>query len=286
LLQPAVAFDPTRGKVVLFGGANTGWVTNYDQTWEWNGTDWSPTALERADGIWNPGPRDNFAMAYDPRGERVVIHGGDLASGCAADVWSWDGTEWTLHISTGTLPTARGGHSMWHDSGANELRLFAGGCGTTYANDLWSLTLPVTSRWSSYGQGCPGFAGVPNLAVRQGSEAILGQTFVCDLTNVPTTIFNFAFGMYDLQRSSFLGQPIPVNLGFAGLPGCQAWTGGTWSFTLPPMQVGVGTSLSVPLPNASVLLGASLYLQALVFDNSNGRWASVSNGVEARIGDR
>ncbi len=280
-----LAYDSLRNRVVLYGGADA--AGNRDDVWEWDGAAWTDvTPAAGPGGAWSPGARRSFVMAYDARAERVVIHGGVTVAGCEADIWSWDGEEWTLHVPSGAAPTARGDHSMWFDAGSNELRLFAGGCGSVYSNELWTVTLPVTSRWAVYGQGCAGFSGVPQLAVRPGSEAVLGRTFVCDLTNVPTTIFNFAFGLYDLQRSSFMGQPIPVGLGFAGLPGCQSWTGGGWSFALPPMQVGVGTSLSVPLPNASALLGVSIYLQALVFDNSNGRWASVSNAVEARIGDR
>jgi len=68
------------------------------------------------------------------------------------------------------------------------------------------------------------------------------------------------------------------------LPGCAAWTGDAFTEPLPPMQAGVGTSLSLPLPNSHLLLGVNLFLQALVFDNSQGRWASVSNGLEARVG--
>jgi len=122
------------------------------------------------------------------------------------------------------------------------------------------------------------------LEVRAGSEAVLGRTLVCDLRQVPTTFFNPAFGVYDLQRAVVGGLPVPLDLAFVGLPGCAAWAGDAFTQPLPPMQAGVGTSLSIALPNSNLLLGVNLYLQALVFDNSQGRWASVSNAVETRVG--
>jgi hypothetical protein len=125
-LQGEMAFDPARGKVVLFGGGSTGWATNYSDTWEWDGTNWQLTQLRRADGDWNPGARDGHSMAFDPRAERVVLHGGETASGCQQDIWSWNGSEWTIHLAQyGSVPSAPTGSQLIHESGDNRLLLFS-----------------------------------------------------------------------------------------------------------------------------------------------------------------
>ncbi len=279
-----LAFDTLRSKTVLFGG--TDGTSHFDDVWEWSGTSWTFVPVAAQHGFKHaPQAREQFAMAYDPRSGSTVVAGGADAQGCYADVWSWDGAQWTIHLPTAASFSPRSGASLVLDTGDNEFRLFAGSCGSVFTNDLWSVVLPVASRWSRYGVGCAGTLGIPDLAVRAGSTAIIGHTLVCDVTNAPTSAFNFAFGTYDLQRDTFLNQPIPVDLASFGLGGCSVWSGASWSVLLPTMQPGVGTNLQVPLPNWSGLLGMTLYLQAIVFDNANGRWAAVTNGVEARIGN-
>jgi hypothetical protein len=70
----AMTYDAARRRVVMFGGNPGGGVIvtgPYDDTWEWDGVDWSlriPSAL--------PGPRYSHALAYDPHSERVLVFGG------------------------------------------------------------------------------------------------------------------------------------------------------------------------------------------------------------------
>jgi hypothetical protein len=75
-------------------------------------------------------------MAYKPRAERVVLHGGETACGCQHDAWPWNGTDWTIHLAqSGSVPSARTGSQLIQDNGTNRMLLFAGGCGTSYTND-------------------------------------------------------------------------------------------------------------------------------------------------------
>src|ERR1700722_19420994 len=59
-----MAFDTARQVTVLFGGStcsqtcNT--VTEYGDTWEWNGTAWA-----QQNPATSPTPRDSFGFAYD-----------------------------------------------------------------------------------------------------------------------------------------------------------------------------------------------------------------------------
>lgn len=286
LNQPVVAFDSVRGKVLFFGGASAGWLTNFGDSWEWDGSQWSRVLLPRSDGPWNPGPRKGHTLSYDRRLQAVVVHGGTRGGSALGDMWAWDGGAWSRLSSPSPQMIPRHSASAIFSTAMNGTLIMGGQDGGAIHSDIWATFASVAATGADYGQGCAGLYGLPRLNVRAGHEALLGRTLICDLTNVPTTNFNLAFGLYDLQRTSFVGQAIPVHLDFAGLPSCYAWTGGGWSVTLPPMQAGTGTSLRVPIPYASGLLGASIFLQALIFDNSNGRWASVSNAVEARVGNR
>jgi hypothetical protein len=279
-----LAFDSYRSRTVLFGGADSN--GRRDDVWEWNGADWaqiSPTA--GTGGPWIPDPRQDFGMAYDPRAERVVVHGGE-ANGCMGDAWSWDGASWTLHTPTGSAPTPRSGEQLLLDPTTNQLILFGGGCGANLTNDLWTLDLPTFWRWSSYGAGCVGSRGIPALSVASGSTAILGQTLQLELANVPA-FFSSSFGVLGFNRTTFLGQPLPFDLGFFGLTGCFSWTSADNSYPMSAPNAQGVSSWSMALPNAPFLLGFELNLQALSFEVPGfSRWASVSNGLIVRCGNR
>jgi hypothetical protein len=286
-LQGEMAFDPARGKVVLFGGGSTGWATNYSDTWEWDGTNWQPTQLRRADGDWNPGARDGHSMAFDPRAERVVLHGGETASGCQQDIWSWNGSEWTIHLAqSGSVPSARTGSQLIHESGANRLLLFAGGCGTNYTNDLWTLSLPTFARTSSYGSPCVGSRGPLGLEVIGTSLPVIGQTFRMQMTNVPP--FSPCAGLLGFSNTELNGIPLPFDLAFLSMPGCNAYMSKDLNFPLPqPNNVTNTTTWDLAIPLDPVFLSLHIYMQGLALELfSANRFATVTNGIDARIGDR
>ena len=87
----AMAYDPQRGRTLLFGG-DSGILSPRDDTWEWDGTTWtqqSPAA--------KPGPRRHHGMAYDAARRRIVLFGGYNGATYRVlnDTWEWDGTTWT-----------------------------------------------------------------------------------------------------------------------------------------------------------------------------------------------
>jgi hypothetical protein len=72
--EHAMTYDAARQRVVMFGGDPGGGIivtTPYDDTWEWDGVDWSLRAPSTS-----PGPRFGHALAYDPKSERVLMFGG------------------------------------------------------------------------------------------------------------------------------------------------------------------------------------------------------------------
>src|SRR5262249_41998629 len=96
---PAMAYDPVRDQVVLFGGIGTGVSAAVQgDTWIWDHKTqmWSqPTVLV------SPPPRRYASMAWDPARGTLVLYGG-LGTQSLDDAWQWDGQRWSaLGIASG-----------------------------------------------------------------------------------------------------------------------------------------------------------------------------------------
>ena len=95
----AVGRDPERGVVVVQGGiSSTG--TDFDETLEWDGTDW--TAHPGTDE--GPGRRDGAGLAWDPATERMLLFSGASSVEHLPDTWTWDGSAWTQVADAGPSP--------------------------------------------------------------------------------------------------------------------------------------------------------------------------------------
>lgn len=103
----AMAYDPERHRMVMFGGhwqdqptGMPGTIPNetYAETWEYDGTTWTQKFPAQ-----NPGARSRHGMAWDPVRKRVVLFGGRTTGGFVATpaMWEWDGTNWTLRQGIG-----------------------------------------------------------------------------------------------------------------------------------------------------------------------------------------
>ncbi len=108
--QAALAYDASRQRVVLFGGARTSpGLPSSSNTWEWDGTDWARTG-----GAAAPAPRIAHAMVYDHARQQIVLYGGHacaLGMSCntADDLWVYGSTPAAIATQYGTgcgTPTA------------------------------------------------------------------------------------------------------------------------------------------------------------------------------------
>ena len=114
-----IAYDPTIGKVIVFGGAGPGAV--FSDTWLWDGTTWA-----LLDPPTSPPARGRAAMTYDPIHHRTVLFGGTNGNKTGfADTWLWDGITWT-EASPATSPPALIGASLAADPQCGCLVLFGG----------------------------------------------------------------------------------------------------------------------------------------------------------------
>jgi hypothetical protein len=91
-----MVFDSRRHVAVMFGAYGP---TNSNETWEWDGNDWTLRALSQS-----PEPRSP-AMAYDETRGVTVVFGG-VGQTYYNDTWEYDGNNWAK-IQTTNSPSAR-----------------------------------------------------------------------------------------------------------------------------------------------------------------------------------
>jgi hypothetical protein len=98
-----MAYDPSTGKVVMFGGAvGPATLGNFRDTWTWDGNAWI-----QAHPVDSPWARTFARATTDTAAGQVVLYGGYAVSGDVAlsysDVWTWTHGSWTL-VQPTTIP--------------------------------------------------------------------------------------------------------------------------------------------------------------------------------------
>jgi len=94
----AMAYDPIRQHVVMFGGDDGS--STLDDVWSWDGTTWT----ERTPAI-RPAPRVTSQLAWDAPRKALVLYG------ALDDTWLWDGAVWTP-VPLFDVPKARRSHVL------------------------------------------------------------------------------------------------------------------------------------------------------------------------------
>lgn len=130
----AMAYDPVRGVVVLWGGGGgqSGSLPHYGDTWEWNGLQWqmrNPTTA--------PPAAPFAAMAFDGGLSRCVCY-----TSASTATWEWDGVNWTAVGGPG--PGARSGHAMAWD--------VSHGCLVLFGGFVPNSNVVFSDTWERYGQ--------------------------------------------------------------------------------------------------------------------------------------
>lgn len=107
-----IAYDAARGVSVLFAGLSAGGQMN--DTWEWDGVNWSQVASVL------PYRRYAHGIAYDPTLGGTVIHAGYSVGSYRDNTWLWDGTSWSELHPGGTV-LDRGCFAMIFDGSAGRI---------------------------------------------------------------------------------------------------------------------------------------------------------------------
>jgi hypothetical protein len=190
----AMAFDPVRSAMTLFGG-----VTNYgwqNDTWRFDGSTWIQEDFNAPDELQSA----MFAREPNSLGTAVLFGGGNEYGFSSTQTWRWTGSGWTLlHPEHTPLPRQAG--TIVFDTIRNVTTLF-GGLVDTYgqpgtrqnynANDVWNWDgtdwTPVNPPQSPPGR--VGAMGAFNAARGQlvvfgglGDSGLLSDTWTWDGNN-------------------------------------------------------------------------------------------------------
>jgi hypothetical protein len=140
----SAVYDKHIKKTVLFGGYDFSSQNFRDDTWVWDGADWTQVKKDP------PPSRELMSMWYDPTLQRTVIFGGvgRLTANDRVvrfnDMWQFDGTSWA-EIKPAALPGTRYGAAVAVDPRNGHAFLFGGMLVTgpetaqvqSYAKDTW-----------------------------------------------------------------------------------------------------------------------------------------------------
>jgi trimeric autotransporter adhesin len=151
-MDHALAYDPVRQAVILFGGIGLGGPspTWYNDTWLWNGANWTPLVTSSA-----PPVREGHKLVFDSRLGQVILQGGATTDTFGTnsynvlylnDTWALSGSTWT-NVKPATAPRPSANHGFAYDTQRQQGVLFAG---------FGSLTTQ-TAVWSSNGPGACSF---------------------------------------------------------------------------------------------------------------------------------
>ncbi|MFN7974687.1 MAG: kelch repeat-containing protein [Acidobacteriota bacterium] len=121
----AIAYDPGRARIVVFGG-NDGSPTSTDylnDTWEYDGTTWTlgPAAPPLLF------PRAGASMTFDAQRNRCLLYAGTRKNQPPLnDSWMYDGTAWTQTSPPASGMIARTAHGIAFDLVAMKTVMFGG----------------------------------------------------------------------------------------------------------------------------------------------------------------
>jgi cysteine-rich repeat protein len=135
----AMANDPVRGEVVLFGGRAGSFMacsgSALGDHWVWRGRGWVPVVPDTTGS--RPSSRHDAAMVFDETSQRMLLFGG-IFGFVRGDTWLWDGATWSQHGGAG--PPARGGAAIAYDPVRGRVVLFGGRSDLEVLGDTWEWT--------------------------------------------------------------------------------------------------------------------------------------------------
>ncbi len=157
----SIAYDSQRDVLVLYGGLTE--ERNYNDTWEWDGRNWTQFPVE------GPGAREAAGTTFDTARNKVILFGGSQSGKLMNDIWEWDGNQWT-QIPAQSSPEPRFPGGFVYDQTHQNVFLFGG----RSVQDEKSITYSDTWIWN--GLGWEKIA-VNGPSKREGARAVFDSVF-------------------------------------------------------------------------------------------------------------
>ncbi len=187
----AMAYDVDADLTVLFGGTGEG-GTLLDDTWVWDGADW--TLVDAIDAPDAPSARTGAGLAsLASTAPGLLLFGGETTGGVDDETWRFDALAltWTLIdvAATGDVPPARADFAITSDAIRGGVILFGGATDGAPLDDVW---LFAEDSWSELSIGAG--VGAP--------EAQAGATLFFDVARgVPVFVGTDAAGVAAVARA-------------------------------------------------------------------------------------
>ena len=175
--------DSAHHTAVMFGGSPSGYQNALNDTWVWNGTNWTaqtPSTVPPA--LYGP------SLADGPTGP--VLFGGVNSSGNATNqTWVWNGSNWIAQNPV-VSPPPRSYAGMVYNSQTGVTILFGGASGNVLLHDTW--------QWNGFSWIELDPAAVPSARSAIGLSFDLGFSqivmFGGTQTGAPDTSDTWTFG--------------------------------------------------------------------------------------------
>lgn len=279
LFYTTMTYDPDRQVLVVFGALQSipyrPWVVALAVTWEWHPlSGWQNIAAGGQAAI-------DRMQVFDAARRRSVVFGRDDQYAPFV-TWERDGSGLWVQRTTATTPTGPLVGPSVYDSTRSRILLIGydpiPSTGRTYA---YTPVLPA--HYDLHGAGCTGTLGMPGLApTLPWSLPWLGESLVGTLTNLPASLAFVTTGFSDTTVGS---QPLPLDLGALGMPGCLLRC--SPEVTMLVSGAGNLAQFSLPIPNVAGMRGLGFFQQALAIDPAaNPMGATLSNSVRGVIGTK
>lgn len=215
VFQHSMAYDPSRGVTVLYGGRTAaGHADPIGDTWEWDGQTWT----QIADGFL----RGGHSLVFDPVRGKMIAFGGSSSSNTSPSpgTWEFDGDQWNLITTEGPLPRFTFDRALVWDVYRNVGVLYGGAAsGSTWYGDTWEWD---GTRWQQVNGPGPGRRGMHAMAydAKRRTVVLFGGWRDCFRCEINET---WEYGLPRLRLDGITAQGIHLEI---------RWTGGA-----PPYQV-------------------------------------------------
>jgi hypothetical protein len=212
---------------------------------------------------------DSYALITDSA--RGVVHLlGNVTKSTTMESWEWDGQDWKLLQTVGTLGKRWIGAMAW-DSKGSRIALFSG---VLSSHDTWELPLPPQSI-VSLGKGCLGSnSKTPSLA-GYGDPRPGGVVYFKTENAIALMPLVFVFGF----------DQVNLDLKNLGAPGCILRAN---THSIIPGRAdlnGIWRTMGVTVPMNAALVGGKYWTQVLAFDPRVNRLGlSITNALETTVG--
>lgn len=128
----AACYDSARKVIIVFGGYIGGGGTNRaNDTWEWNGIDWTQVSTAHS-----PTTRSDMALAYDANRGVTVLFGGYNGTVVNDETWEYNGVDWVQKFPA-AKPSARCSYGMGYDPVYQKVLLLGGTNWISGSGQFW-----------------------------------------------------------------------------------------------------------------------------------------------------